>query len=331
MPDGLTSRSIPALPMLVRLLGPWFADQLCVADARVVDAVLLPGGAVQHNWRIDLDVDGDTQAYVLRVGPDVPLPESISKADEFAILSRVYADGVPVPEPLWFRDEVVPFFVSRMCPGDTARDELTKRPDNAALLRDLGTALAGIHGLDTGIPETRMSPKMRVEMLSSWIDDISEVPTPVADEIAAGLAWLRAHMPDESHVRHVHRDFRTGNFLVEDGRLVAVLDWEFAGWGDPHEDIGWFCAECWRGNAPTLEAGGLGERGAFYDAYVAAGGARPEPARVRFWEIFAHLRWSIIALQQGARARAGAYPAWELEEAEARVPGLLRTVAGMTR
>ncbi len=331
MPDGLNARSIPALPMPVSLLGPWFADQLGVASAHVVDAVLLPGGAVQHNWRIDLDVGGDTQAYVLRAGPDVPLPESISKADEFTTLSRVYADGVPVPEPLWFCDDAVPFFVSRMCPGHASREELTGCPDNAALLRDLGAALARIHGVDTGSPATPGSVKTRVEMLSSWMGDISDIPAPVADGIAARLAWLHAHMPDERPVRRVHRDFRTGNFLVEDGRLVAVLDWEFAGWGDPHEDIGWFCAECWRGNAPTLEAGGLGNRSVFYDAYMAAGGGRPDPARVRFWEIFAHLRWSIIALQQGARARAGAYPASELEEAEARVPGLLRTVAEMTR
>jgi len=329
VPDGLNTRSVPAFPMPVASLGRWFADRLGVPDARVMDAVLLPGGAVQHNWRIDLDVGGDAQTYVLRAGPDLPLPESISKAEEFAILNRVHADGVPVPEPLWFCDGVAPFFVSRLCSGNASRDELIGRDDNTALLRDLGAALAGIHRV--GTEADLYSPTMRVEMLSLWMGDIIDVPTPLADGIAAGLAWLRAHVPDEGQVRRVHRDFRTGNFLVEGGRLVAVLDWEFAGWGDPHEDIGWFCAQCWRGNAPTLEAGGLGNRGAFYEAYMAAGGVPPDPGRVRFWEVFAHLRWAIIALQQGARARAGAYPAWELEEAESRVPVVLQTVAEMTR
>ena len=28
--------------------------------------------------------------------------------------------------------------------------------------------------------------------------------------------------------------------------MTGVLDWEFAAWGDPHEDIGWLCAPCWR-------------------------------------------------------------------------------------
>lgn len=331
MPDGLNSRSIPALPMPAGPLGRWFADRLGVTDTRVVEAALLPGGAVQHNWRIDLDVGGDAQAYVLRAGPDMPLPESISKAEEFAILRRAHADGLAVPEPLWFCDDAAPFFVSRLCPGETDRDELTGRRDNEALLRDLGTALAGIHRVDAGASVNPDSPTARVGMLSAWLADIIERPAPHADAIAAGLAWLRAHVPEARQATRVHRDFRTGNFLVAGGRLVAVLDWEFAGYGDPHEDIGWFCAQCWRGNAPTLEAGGLGSRGAFYEAYMDAGGRVPDPARVLFWEVFAHLRWALIALQQGVRARAGAYPGWELEEAEARVPGLLRAVAEITR
>ncbi len=331
MPDGLSTRSVPALPVPVASLGRWFADRLGVADARIVDAVLLPGGAVQHNWQIELDVDGDAQAYVLRAGPDLPLPESISKAEEFTILSRVYADGVPVPEPLWFCDDAAPFFVSRLCPGEARREELTGRGDNSALLRDLGAALARVHRIGTRAPAIRSSPMGRVEMLSLWMGNITGSPASVAGGIAAGMAWLRARVPDDTQARLLHRDFRTGNFLVEGGRLVAVLDWEFAGWGDPHEDIGWFCAECWRGNAPTREAGGLGDRSLFYEAYAAAGGDELDPARVRFWEVFAHLRWAVIALQQGARARAGAYPSWELEEAETRVPGLLRTVAAMTR
>ena len=36
----------------------------------------------------------------------------------------------------------------------------------------------------------------------------------------------------------LHRDYRTGNYLVHEGRLAAVLDWEFAGWGDAREDLG---------------------------------------------------------------------------------------------
>ena len=157
--------------------------------------------------------------------------------------------------------------------------------------------------------------RSRVATLVQWFDGIGPLPTEIANGLGTGLRWLRAHAPADTGARLVHRDFRTGNFLVADGRLTAVLDWEFAGWGDPAEDFGWFCAACWRGDARGRAAGGLGARESFHEAYTAAGGTVPDRERVRFWEGFAHLRWTLIALQQGARARAGAYPAWELEEA----------------
>ena len=331
MPDGLNTRSIPALPMPEVPLARWFAERLGITDAAIVTSHLFPGGAVQHNWRIDLNVDGVAQSYVLRAGPELLLPESLSKADEFDILRRVYGAGAPVAEPLWCCEDDIPFFVSRLCRGDARREILTGQLDNDALLRDLAAALAGIHRVAPDAPVNPAVPSARIDTLAAWLDGIAELFVPVAEGLSNGLAWLRAHAPGEYRGTLVHRDFRTGNFLVDDGRLVAVLDWEFAGWGDPHEDIGWFCAQCWRGDALAREAGGLGDRNAFYEAYVAAGGDMPDPIRVLFWEVFAHLRWAIIALQQGARARAGAYPTWELEEAEARVPGLLRAVAEMIR
>ncbi|MBT4906871.1 MAG: phosphotransferase family protein [Rhodospirillaceae bacterium] len=331
MPDGLNTRPTPALPMPEMPLARWFAERLGVTDAAIVTSRLLPGGAVQHNWRIDLNVDGVAQSYVLRAGPDLPLPESLSKADEFEILCRVHGAGAPVAEPLWFCEGDTPFFISRLCSGDARREILTGQLDNDALLRDLAAALAGIHRVAPDAPVNPAVPSARIDTLAAWLDGIAELSEPVDEGLSNGLAWLGAQAPDACRTTLVHRDFRTGNFLVNDGHLVAVLDWEFAGWGDPHEDIGWFCAQCWRGDALTREAGGLGDRDAFYEAYVAAGGDMPDLVRVRFWEVFAHLRWAIIALQQGARARAGAHPAWELEEAEARVPGLLRTVAEMTR
>ena len=339
MPDGVNTGQntgvntgpAPPLPMPPDQLELWFAGRLGVADVTITDTGLLPGGAIQHNWRIDLEIGGQAQACVLRAGPHMPLPESLSKAEEFDILRLADARDVPVAAPLWLHDGAAPFFVSRLCPGNAGRDGMIGRRDNAALLGDLGAALARIHAVDPPPDARRESPLMRIETLTTWMQELACGPGGVGAGVSISLAWLRAHAPEATQAVLVHRDFRTGNFLVENGRLQAILDWEFAGWGDPHEDIGWFCAQCWRGDALDREAGGLGDRDAFYDAYVAAGGDAPEPDRVRFWEVFAHLRWAIIALQQGARARAGAYPAWELEEAEARVPGLLRTIAEMIR
>ncbi|HCP01354.1 MAG: phosphotransferase family protein [Alphaproteobacteria bacterium] len=329
MPDGLHAGPSPRFPVSEDQLGIWFADRLLSPEARITSLRLMSGGAVQHNWRIDVEVGAKITPYVLRAGPDVQLPESLSKSDEFAFLRIAHSAGVPVAEPMWLSNAKIPFLVTRYVAGDTAVDRLTARDDNVALIRELAAALARIHLVSPGGEGTAVFASERVMQLETWVEALSPLPTNISYGLAAGLAWLRTNLPLAIQARLVHRDFRTGNFLVDGDHLTAVLDWEFAGWGDPAEDIGWFCGACWRGNAPDREAGGLGSRTTFYRAYAAAGGHVPDRARVRFWEVFAHLRWAVIALQQGRRARVGAYPAWELEEAEARVPGLLCAAMGL--
>jgi hypothetical protein len=102
-----------------------------------------------------------------------------------------------------------------------------------------------------------------------------------------------------------HRDFRTGNYMLDGAELTGILDWEFAGWGDPDEDIGWFCCKGWRFARLDREAGGIAERAVFYRAYEAASRRTLDPERVRFWEVLANVRWAIIALQQSDRCLVG--------------------------
>ncbi|MGC2412246.1 MAG: phosphotransferase, partial [Stellaceae bacterium] len=119
------------------------------------------------------------------------------------------------------------------------------------------------------------------------------------------IRWLETHLPEPLPPVLCHRDFRTGNYMVEGAELTGILDWEFAGWGDPDEDIGWFCCKGWRFARLDREAGGIAARTVFYRAYEAASGRRLDPARVRFWEVLANLRWAVIALQQSDRVLRG--------------------------
>lgn len=86
--------------------------------------------------------------------------------------------------------------------------------------------------------------------------------------------------------------------------LSAVLDWEFADWGDPMADIGWLTAPCWRfgGAMPVAGFGTLEDllRGYYRE--------NPEPLPVDelpFWQRLAHVRWGIIAAQQAERVVFG--------------------------
>jgi Phosphotransferase enzyme family len=54
------------------------------------------------------------------------------------------------------------------------------------------------------------------------------------------LDWLERNVPDyDGPTRLVQGDTGPGNFMYEDGRVTAVVDWELAHLGDPMDDIAW--------------------------------------------------------------------------------------------
>jgi aminoglycoside phosphotransferase (APT) family kinase protein len=77
-------------------------------------------------------------------------------------------------------------------------------------------------------------------------------------------------------------------------------------------DLGWFCARCWRFGQDHREAGGIALRGPFYRGYERVSGRSVDPEAVAYWEVVAHLRWAVIALQQGERHLTGGEPSLEL-------------------
>ncbi|MGA1665156.1 MAG: hypothetical protein ACO38M_05885, partial [Burkholderiaceae bacterium] len=102
------------------------------------------------------------------------------------------------------------------------------------------------------------------------------------------------------------------------GRLKAVLDWEFASWGDVMADIGWLTAPCWRfgGAKPVAGFGELDDLMAGLVSTLDESQAEVVRTRIQkelaFWQRYAHLRWAIIAAQQGERAVPGDVEALEL-------------------
>ena len=126
--------------------------------------------------------------------------------------------------------------------------------------------------------------------------------------------------PVSDEVVLCHCDYRTGNYLVDEGELSGILDWEFASWSDPLEDIAWFCARCWRFGQLHQEAGGMGSRGAFYKGYERISGKSINTDVIPYWEIMATVRWAIIALQQGHRHTSGEQTSLELALTGRMVP-----------
>jgi aminoglycoside phosphotransferase (APT) family kinase protein len=278
---------------------------------------LLAGGAIQENWGLDAEfVDGKLagmQRLVLRTDAPTGISSSLGRTEEFAVLKAVFAAGVRVPEPLWpCADPSVlgkPFFIMRRVAGTAQGRQITADPALEAHLlavaERLGHELARIQTIrpprpDLGLLQAIDAPR-HIASFRAYLDHHPQ-PRPVLEWAAR---WLETHLPEPAAPVLCHRDFRTGNYMLEGAELTGILDWEFAGWGDPDEDIGWFCCKGWRFARLDREAGGIASRAAFYTGYESAAGRRLNPERVFFWEVLANLRWAVIALQQSDRVLVG--------------------------
>jgi aminoglycoside phosphotransferase (APT) family kinase protein len=281
---------------------------------------LLPGGAIQENWGLDaIFSDGrlaEAQRLVLRTNAATGIPSSLSRPDEFAVLQAAFAAGVTVPEPLFAcgDPEVIgkPFFLMRRLAGTAQGRQITADPALEPALPQiayrLGGELARIQTIRPprpdlpflGVPEEN-GPAAQIAGFRAYLDRHPN-PRPVLEW---AIRRLETHIPPPLGTVLCHRDFRTGNYLLTGAELTGILDWEFAGWGDPDEDIGWFCCKGWRFARLDREAGGIAARAPFYGGYEAASGRRLDPERIRYWEVFANLRWAIIALQQSDRYLLG--------------------------
>lgn len=305
-------------------LSTFLAAAAGATAATIADLKLLSGGAVQENWRLDLDLpDGPfagRQALVLRCdSPTAGVAISHGRAEEFALLKAVFAVGVTVPEPLWLcTDRAIigrDFFVMRRIGGTAAGHILVKDDgfagDRTALAAQLGGQLARIHSIRPPradlafLPVPEGAPALVTIAAHRAFLDRHHTPYPALEW---GLRWLERHAPPRGALVLCHRDFRTGNYMADATGLTGILDWEFAGWSDPMEDIGWFCAKCWRfgRNDPDREAGGIGTRADFYRGYAEVSGSPVDAGIIRYWEVMAHVTWAIVAIQQAERHLSGA-------------------------
>jgi len=310
-------------------LGPlerWLAMTIGSTSVRIGSIDLMSGGAVGENWRLVVDVDGGdhTGHHIWALRTDAPsgLPMSLDRASEFACLKAACSAGVLAPEPIADCDDPTvigaSFMISGFLKGVAQARKIVRNPEIAAfgppLAEALGSQLATLHTIRpprSDLPFLTMpevSPaRAAVAELRQCIDSISAA----RPALEYALCWLDANAPATPSLVLCHGDFRTGNYLVEDGHLTGLLDWEFTHWGDPQQDLGWFCARCWRFGEDAREAGGIARRDALYRGYNAVADEPLDPASLAYWEILAAAKWATIALLQGERHLSGREPSLE--------------------
>ena len=295
------------------------------ADAvRVTRLERMSGGAVQENWALDAAVTGGAwsgaQAWVLRTDAAARVEASLKRSEEFQVLQVAHAAGLSAPRPLWLcSDSAVTgreFFVMQRLSGVASGHRVTRDaslvPDRARLARELAVNLARLHAIRPPRPEISflrtLLARDNIALYRNYLDRLPE-PHPVLEW---GLRWCEVNAPGQEETTFVHRDYRTGNYLVDNGRLAGVLDWEFAAFGNPLEDVGWIFSKCWRFAGKHLPAGGIAEAADFLVPYQQESGRTVTGEALVYWQVMAHARWAIIALQQAQRHLSGSEPSLEL-------------------
>lgn len=334
-----------AVPDAHAAIAAFVSAQLGGQAVSIVESRRLSGGAIQENWLLTalLGRDFQPRRWVLRTDAPSAVAVSMGRAQEFAVLGVAHKAGVAVPAPYWLcRDPAVigrDFFIMQVLSGTAVGHRLVNDPalpdgQRRALCRDLGLHLARLHRVAPGdaptldfLPPPAAHPALAsIAQYRDFLDALGE-HQPVLEW---GLRWCEVHAPPPRPARLIHRDYRTGNYMVDDGRLTGILDWEFTGWGDPWEDIGWFTARCWRFGRTDRVAGGMGRLDDFLAGYAGLADRRPTDGELVFWQVMAHLRWAVVALQQARRHLSGQQRSLELALTGRMVPELEQEILALT-
>lgn len=200
---------------------------------RIEACAELAGGISARAVAVDLALaDATARRVVVRRPSTATREETLRLLErEHALLSRCPAFGIPAPRPC-FLDVEAPALVLEHVAGapDFAPANL------ADMLEQMAARLAQIHRVpvtnelaflprydDTAGRHVQRAP----QQLDSTLDEVR-----LRTVLRELWPWPR-HNPDVL----LHGDYWPGNLLWQDGRLVAVLDWEEAEVGDPLADL----------------------------------------------------------------------------------------------
>ena len=316
----MTSEAAPPEPGAVREV-----LREVVGDPGEISLAPIEGGASRETLLVETE---GGRRFVLRRDPAAGMSFTPLEL-ECRVIERAAAAGAPVAPPVIFEPAGGRLggagYLMDFVDGTSVAPRILRRDAYAAarkrLPAQLGEALARIHSVDPGGIEGLGGGEddPALEACALWERALDEIGEPLP-AVEAGLRWLRLHPPPTpDRVTLVHGDFRLGNLIVGPDGLAAVIDWELCHAGDPAEDIGWLCIRSWRFGNDELPVAGLGELAPFLDAYEAAGGARPEPERLRWWEAMGNVKWAVICARQAHDHLTGARPSAELASLGRRI------------
>ena len=254
--------------------------------------------------RLDGSID-----LVLRMEDCTRLSQSIGPVKEYEILELAQSNNVLVPEPLFVDDTGTifnkpSFFMKYISGAATSQPKSWDHDpynETPSLTQKIGGQLAKIHNITLDRRELDLlHPRSQVASTDYFSQQLDQLPTSLPT-IEWAIRWLKKYQQKPIHKTLCHGDFRNGNIMRDNKILTGIIDWEFAYQGDPLEDLGWFCARCWRLGNDEKKAGGIGDLEDLIKGYEKEAKMKVDWSMLPYWEINATVHWAIIAHQQGFR------------------------------
>jgi aminoglycoside phosphotransferase (APT) family kinase protein len=286
-----------------------------VTGGTVTSARRTYGGGTRLTWFVDVDRDSAPLPLVARIesGQSAFAGSPLTLAREAVVYRALAPTPVRVPELHAERPDGTALLLSRV-PGTSNLRRLPSDEVRAAL-EDLVRQLVVLHELDpadlalSGFARPETTADHALCDLATW-EAVSTACPRLEPEAAYAFAWLRTHAPTTvQRSALVQGDTGPGNFVVLDGRVTGLVDWEFAHIGDPLDDLAWLEFRTCGRYPPTVPY-----VKALLQLYARESGLELLPASQTYYAAFVQLRCAIttaLTIARGGNVGLAAYRSYE--------------------
>jgi thiamine kinase-like enzyme len=213
-------------------------DQLVGAMQRVPELAghelvltALSGGITNRNFLVT--ISGRRDRYVIRLAGNDTHLLGISREVEHAATVAAAGVGVGPEVTAFIRPEG--YLVTRFIEGSPVPSEEVRGRDTLTRIADT------IRRIHQGPPIPGLFVPLRIVEAYRALAIARGVRIPLEYELAAAIGRRieLACLADPVELRPCHNDLLNANF-IDDGSRIRIVDWEYAGMGDPYFDLGNF-------------------------------------------------------------------------------------------
>ena len=267
-------------------------------------------GWSHETWLFDAvwsdGVDEQHQGFCVRRDPgNTLLRQESDLGEQFRVLRCLEDTDVPVPRAFWYEPEpavlgapaIVMERVVGECPSPwrrAGREYYAAAAERGVLPASFTDALAAVHNVDwraagldfLGVPQEGSDFALRE--IAKWEALIVDSGHPGHPILADLIGWLKHNAPSTERLTLVHGAYRTGNVLIHEDHVSAILDWELQVIGDPMYDIAYMLTELNREGTELLS--NVVPRELFFELYQQATGIEIDEERCAYYQLLYAMR-----------------------------------------